>query len=132
MPTSVPQPPRLQSPKPQPSLPFWNCAPTPEQMPHGRAQHPEAQSDASRHCPPMNCSPAPLPAFGTPAGSNSGPGRPFAWQPSAGGGSGSSSPPPPSSSSLSSGGGSSPPPPPPPPPPTQCPIASHSDAACFG
>ena len=27
--------------KPQPSLPFWNWAPGPEQMPQGRAQQPE-------------------------------------------------------------------------------------------
>src|SRR5688500_3018554 len=92
--------PARQLSKPQPCLPFWNCAPGPEQMPHGRAQHPEAQSEASRHWPPMNCSPAPLPTFFSPATSKSGPGRPFASQPAAGGGSDSSS-----SSSAGGGGG---------------------------
>src|SRR4051794_18058890 len=42
-------------------------------MPQGKAQQPEAQSAARRHWPPMNCRPAPLPTFFTPAGSNLGP-----------------------------------------------------------
>jgi hypothetical protein len=58
---------------PQPVLPAWVCAPTPEQIPEGPAQQPEAQSAALRHCPPMNCLPAPLPTLGTPAGSKGGP-----------------------------------------------------------
>src|SRR5438874_2943604 len=62
-----------QAPKPQPCFPAWNCAPGPEQMPQGKAQQAEAQSFALRHCPPMNCRPAPLPTFFAPAGSNVGP-----------------------------------------------------------
>ena len=59
--------------KPQPVFPAWVCAPTPEQMPEGPAQHPEAQSAALKHWPPMNWPPAPLPTFLTPAGSKGGP-----------------------------------------------------------
>lgn len=61
------------SPKPQPVFPAWNCAPRPEQMPRPlllNAQHAvEAQSFELRHSPPINCSPALLPMFFTPAGS---------------------------------------------------------------
>ena len=59
-------------PKPQPVLPFCVDAPGPEQIPVGFAQHPLPQSALLRHCPPMNCPPAPLPTFFAPAGSNGG------------------------------------------------------------
>lgn len=58
---------------PQPVFPACVCAPGPEQIPDGPAQHPLAQSLASRHCPPINCWPFPFPTFFVPAGSNGGP-----------------------------------------------------------
>lgn len=61
---------------PQPVLPFWVCAPGPEQIPDGPAQHELPQSAALKHCPPINCSPLALPTFFSPAGSKAGP--PFA------------------------------------------------------
>lgn len=39
----------LPPPKPHPCLPFWNDAPGPEHIPHGRAQQPLAQSAVLRH-----------------------------------------------------------------------------------
>lgn len=59
-------------PNPQPSLPCWNAAPGPEQMPVGNAQQPLAQSALVRHCPVINCLPAALPTFAAPAGSKGG------------------------------------------------------------
>ena len=59
-------------PKPQPAFPAWNCAPGPEQIPVGLAQHPLPQSALLRHCPPMNCPPALLPTFLSPDGSKGG------------------------------------------------------------
>jgi len=38
----------------------------------GLAQQPLAQSASERHCPVMNCLPAPLPTFGAPLGSKGG------------------------------------------------------------
>lgn len=58
--------------KPHPCLPAWSCAPTPEQMPVGLAQHPLAQSASVVHCPPINCSPFAFPTFFAPAGSKGG------------------------------------------------------------
>lgn len=57
---------------PQPVLPFWVCAPTPEQIPVGEAQHAELQSALERHWPPMNWVPALLPTFLAPEGSKGG------------------------------------------------------------
>jgi hypothetical protein len=64
--------------KPHPVLPFCVCAPGPEQMPDGPAQHPLPQSAALKHWPPMNCRPLPFPTFFTPEGSKAGP--PFAGE----------------------------------------------------
>jgi hypothetical protein len=59
--------------KPHPVFPACVCAPTPEQIPLGPAQHPLAQSAVFKHCPPINCCPFPLPTFFTPEGSKVGP-----------------------------------------------------------
>jgi hypothetical protein len=63
----------LPETNPHPVFPACVCAPRPEQMPLGPAQHVEAQSDPDKHCPPMNWSPAPFPTFLAPAGSKAGP-----------------------------------------------------------
>ena len=39
---------------PHPVFPACVCAPRPEQMPLGPAQHVDAQSAPDKHCPPMN------------------------------------------------------------------------------
>jgi len=58
---------------PHPVFPACVCAPRPEQIPEGPAQHVLPQSAPERHCPPMNCPPLPLPTFFVPAGSKAGP-----------------------------------------------------------
>jgi len=58
-------------PNPHPVLPCWVEAPGPEQIPMSPrvAQQAEAQSALFKHWPVMNCSPFPLPIWGTPFGS---------------------------------------------------------------
>jgi hypothetical protein len=67
-----PELPLPPEPNPQPSFPFCVEAPRPEQIPVGFAQQVLAQSALLRHCPPINCVPAPFPTFLAPAGSKGG------------------------------------------------------------
>lgn len=59
------------SSKPQPCLPFWNCAPSAEQMPTPlvliSAQHALRQSASETHPPVVNCWALPFPTSFAPA-----------------------------------------------------------------